>query len=89
MEAHDLNVDGNAAAGSFAEVFAFDVTCAKVTCSHCGIANPFAEATAYVSGPGTVLRCSECASVLARFVKAHDTVWLDLSGSSSWQLTTA
>lgn len=89
MEAHDLTVDGNAAAGSFAEVFAFDVTSAKVTCSHCGVSNPFAEATAYVRGPGTVLRCCECSSVLARFVKARDTIWLDLSGSSAWQLTTA
>lgn len=89
MEAQDLYVDGNAAAGSFAEVFAFDITSATATCSHCGVSNPFAKATAFVRGPGTVLRCSACSSVLARFVKARDTVWLDLSGTSSWQITTA
>lgn len=90
MELHDdLAVDGNAVAGSFAEIFAVDVTSALVTCDHCGEANALADAKAYVHGPGSVLRCAGCSSVLARFVKARDSVWLDLRGSTSWQIPAA
>jgi hypothetical protein len=82
----DLAVDGNAVAGSFAEIFAVDVTSAQVTCNHCGATSPVADEKAYVRGPGSVLRCAGCTSVLARFVKARDAVWLDLRGSAAWQM---
>lgn len=82
----DLAVDGNAVAGSLAEIFAVDVTSAQVTCNHCGATNPVADEKAYVRGPGSVLRCAGCTSVLARFVKARDAVWLDLRGSAAWQM---
>jgi uncharacterized protein DUF6510 len=82
----DLAVDGNAVAGPLAEIFAVDVTSAQVTCNHCGATRPLAEEKAYIGGPGSVLRCAECASVLARFAKARDSVWLDLSGSNAWQI---
>jgi hypothetical protein len=86
MESFDHAVDGNAAAGSFSEIFAVDVTSARVTCGHCGASNPFAHEKAYVRGPGTVLRCAGCASVLARLVRTRDATWLDLTGSAAWQM---
>ena len=82
----DLSVDGNAVAGSLAEVFAFDVTTAMITCGTCSATNPLADEKAYVRGPGSVLRCAGCAAVLARFAKARDAIWLDLRGSTSWQI---
>jgi len=88
MELPDHAVDGNAVAGSFGEIFAVDVTSVQVTCRHCGASNPFAHEKAYVRGPGTVLRCVGCTSVLARLVKTRDATWLDLSGSSAWQIDT-
>ena len=82
----ELAVDGNAVAGSLAEIFAVDVTSVRVTCNHCGETKPLAEEKAYVRGPGSVLRCAGCASIVARFAKARDAVWLDLRGSSTWQI---
>ena len=83
---NDLAVDGNAMAGPLAEVFSVDVTTAQVTCDHCGAANPLAAEKAYVRGPGLVLRCVGCSSVLARLVKARDAIWLDFRGSTTWQI---
>ena len=86
MELPDLAVDGNAIAGSLAEIFAVDVTSAHVQCDHCGATNPLADEKAYVRGPGSVLRCANCSSVVARFVKTRDAIWLDLRGSTAWQI---
>lgn len=85
----DLALDGNALAGPMAELFAVDVTSAMVTCNDCGTAKPMAEQLAYVGGPGSVLRCVGCSSVLVRYVHTRTAVWLDVRGSASWQLPIA
>ena len=82
----NLAVDGNAMAGSLSEIFAVDVTSIRVTCDECGSTKPLAEERAYVGGPGSVLRCAGCTSVLLRFVRTADTVWLDVRGSAKWQI---
>ena len=82
-------VDGNAMAGSLAEIFAVDVTTIRVTCGQCGATRALAEEAAYVRGPGSVLRCAGCTSVLGRLARTRDTVWLDLRGSAAWQLRAA
>jgi hypothetical protein len=84
----DLAVDGNAVAGSLAEIFAVDVTSVRVTCDHCGTTRPLADEKAYVGGPGSVLRCAGCSSVVGRLAKSRDTIWLDLRGSAAWQIRT-
>jgi hypothetical protein len=86
---NELAVDGNAVAGTLSEIFTFDVTSVRVKCSDCGTTNPLAQEVAYVRGPGTVLRCADCSSVVGRFVKTRDSVWLDLTGSASWRIGTA
>jgi hypothetical protein len=78
-------LDGSAAAGPFADVFAGDVSAAVVTCGGCRSSAVFAEQHAYLGAPGTVLRCPGCDHVLARVVQTPTEVWLDLSGSSSWR----
>jgi hypothetical protein len=79
-------LDGNAAAGEFAGIFAIDPTSATVECRRCVTTQSFAQLHAYVGGPGTVLRCRECDAMVARVARTPRGTWLDLSGSSSWLL---
>ncbi len=88
QEQSDHRVDGNAAAGILAEVFASDVTAGHVICGHCASRTRVAETRTYLTCPGSILRCPGCDGILARITKIRDTVWLDLSGSSSWQIRT-
>ena len=78
-------LDGNAAAGPFAEIFRADVTTVVVTCAGCRASAPFAEQAAYLGSPGTVLRCPGCDHLLARVVETRNELWLELSGSASWR----
>lgn len=82
-------LDGNAAAGPLAEVFALDVTVAITTCAACGDARPVAELRAYLRTPGVVLRCASCEAVLIRLVRAPDRAWLDLRGVRALQVELA
>lgn len=52
-----IHVDGNSAAGAFAEVLGFDVTVATLTCAGCGRSAAFAESHVYDRAPGIVVRC--------------------------------
>ena len=74
------SLDGNAAAGDLADVFAFDVTTAIVTCATCHHTQAVATLHAYLHAPGTVLRCSSCDAVQIRLVRASQRAWLDLRG---------
>lgn len=85
----DRAVDGNAVAGPLSEIFAVDVTAVEVTCNHCGSSAPLADAKAYVRGPGTVLRCASCTSIIGRMAKTRDATWMDLRGSAAWQIRAA
>jgi hypothetical protein len=73
-------LDGNAAAGVLADVFAAEMTVARATCAGCGDTRAIAELRAYVRAPGIVLRCRICATAEVRIVRAQRRVWLDLSG---------
>ena len=77
-------LDGNAAAGEFAAVLASDPTTVTVHCASCGATQAFGQLHAYLRGPGTVLRCRECESMVGRVAHTGRGTWLDLSGSSSW-----
>ena len=80
------HVDGNAAAGAFADVLGFDVTTATLTCAGCGRAVAFAESHVYDRAPGIVVRCPGCEHVLARLVQTPTDVRLDLRGAQSWRI---
>jgi len=81
----DRALDGNAAAGSFEQVFGVDLTTAVVTCVGCGASGAFAEQRAFLGGPGAVLRCPGCDHLLARVVETRTELWLEMSGSASWR----
>jgi hypothetical protein len=84
--AEDLASEGNTGAGSLANVFAVDVTSAEVTCPACGETSPLADERAYLRGPGSSLQCKHCSSVLGRFRRSQDAIWVDLHSSVAWQL---
>lgn len=73
-------LDGNAAAGALAELFAFEATVALTKCAACRDTRPVAELSAYLEAPGIVLRCASCGGVQLRVVRAPDRAWLDLRG---------
>lgn len=75
-------LDGNAAAGTLADVFASDMTGAITTCATCGAARALGELLAYLNAPGLVLRCTTCSAVQLRHVRSGNRVWLDLRGIS-------
>jgi Zn finger protein HypA/HybF involved in hydrogenase expression len=80
-----LRLDGNAAAGLLADVFATEVTTAVGTCDSCGKAEPVGAVHVYKSA-GVVLRCPHCDSVLMRIVTAESRIWIDVRGLRSLQL---
>ena len=86
MMTEPTHVDGNAAAGAFAEVLGFDVTTATLTCAGCGCVAAFAESHVYHRAPGIVVRCPCCGHVLARLVRTPTGVWLDLRGAQSLRI---
>ena len=56
-------LDGNAIAGELFAAFGHEMTAVVGTCTTCGARSVIAELRVYISGPGTVARCPDCASV--------------------------
>jgi Family of unknown function (DUF6510) len=56
-------LDGNAIAGDLFAAFGHEMTAVVGTCTSCGTPSPIAELRVYISGPGAVARCPDCASV--------------------------
>jgi Family of unknown function (DUF6510) len=76
----DTSLDGNAAAGTLGDLFAFDATTAVSTCATCGDTRLVAELLAFMDAPGMVLRCATCSAVQLRLVRSGDRAWVDLRG---------
>jgi hypothetical protein len=60
----DNHVDGNAMGGLLMDVFGREMTDALGSCANCGSTHVMAELIVYRSGPGDVLRCPSCQTVL-------------------------
>jgi Family of unknown function (DUF6510) len=86
MMTEPMHVDGNAAAGAFADVLGVDVTTATLTCAACGRAGAFAECHVYHRAPGIVVRCPACDHVLVRLARTPTAAWLDLRGAQTWRI---
>ena len=82
-----LRLDGNAAAGVLAEVFAAEMTTAVGTCDGCGATDAVGAVHVY-RGAGLVLRCPHCNGVLMRVVESESRVWIDLRGLRSLEVRT-
>jgi ribosomal protein S27E len=73
-------LDGNSIGGLLIDVFGADMTAASSTCGTCGATGPVAELEVYPGGPGTVVRCRSCGSVLMVFVEVRGVIHADLAG---------
>jgi hypothetical protein len=78
----EMRLDGNAAAGLLAELFAFDVTVAQAVCAGCGAVGPVGALLAYGLEMGAILRCPACDTALIRVSRLESGYWLDLRGAS-------
>jgi hypothetical protein len=73
-------LDGNGAAGLLQEVFGQEMTAAAATCASCRTAAPIGESDLYPGGPGTVIRCRACTSVLIVITQIRGMHCVDLMG---------
>lgn len=81
-------LDGNAAAGLLAELFAFDITTAEAVCGGCQTAGPLGSTHVYSLELGAILRCPDCGGVLLRVSRLDGGYWLDLRGMSVLRIRT-
>ncbi len=75
-------LDGNAAAGPLAALFAVEPTTMIITCDGCGREGALATLKLYGGPLGLVLRCPACDTVNVRFADTGTSVALDLRGST-------
>ena len=79
-------LDGNAAAGLLQEIFAIDMTMARITCGACESVQPLAALRLYGLPMGNILRCPRCQAPLIRAVARDQECWLDFRGVSALHL---
>ena len=80
MAVNETRLDGNAAGGLLAEVFAVETTTARVTCAGCGQIGEIGATMAYGLEMGLVLRCTGCDGVLLRLTNLRGIIRLDCRG---------
>ena len=73
-------LDGNAAAGPLADLFAVEMTRAIVECAGCGHEGALATLMLYGGAAGLVLRCPACDQVNLRLLNTGTSLNLDLRG---------
>jgi len=84
-----MALDGNAIGGLLLEIFAAEMTSAEATCATCGSVRPVADTMVYLRGPGTVVRCRRCTSVLMVISRVRGLNCVDLSGLEALQVKAA
>ncbi len=78
----EQRLDGNAAAGALREVFSFEVTTAKYTCTGCGGTDRIGPAMVYEArGLGIIVRCPTCDNALIRLAHNRGRRLVDLGGT--------
>jgi len=75
-------LDGNAAGGELAALFAVDLTTARSRCASCGTTSMIGAHLVYADAPAMVLRCPTCTEVVMRFASRDGRVLLDLRGAA-------
>lgn len=80
-------LDGNAAAGHLYDAFGAEMTSAQCTCRWCGLKCLVAEVRAYLSAPGTVLRCRRCENALMVLTDVRGVTCVDLGGLAALEQT--
>ncbi|HEV2459517.1 MAG TPA: DUF6510 family protein [Ktedonobacterales bacterium] len=89
MSGEALRLDGNAAAGMLAEIFAMEMTSAQSTCAGCGRIAAMGTLLLYGGQMGAVLRCPACDAVQMRVAHIGGRYRLDMRGIAMLSLATA
>jgi len=80
-------LDGNAAAGILQQIFPYEMTMARITCTGCGATMAMGETAAYMHGMGTVIRCPISDTVLIRVAQIKGRYFLDMRGVRVLQIS--
>jgi predicted RNA-binding Zn-ribbon protein involved in translation (DUF1610 family) len=73
-------LDGNAIGGAMYDIFGVEMTAAMTICLSCGGSLLLAEQAVYSRGPGIVVRCRTCESILLVWVNVRGMNCIDTSG---------
>ena len=73
-------LDGNAIGGALYDIFGVEMTMAITICLSCGGRLLLAEQAVYSRGPGIVVRCRTCESILLVWVNVRGMNCIDASG---------
>jgi hypothetical protein len=73
-------LDGNAIAGELYDVFGAEMTTVTGVCASCGARHQLGEQRVYVRGPGTIVRCKSCTSIVLVLVEIRGCTCVDLQG---------
>ena len=82
MRMEEMRLDGNAAGGMLADLFAMDATGASATCAGCGRIAPIGALPEYGQEMGVVLRCASCDTAVLRIARTPGRLHVDFSGVS-------
>ncbi len=80
-------LDGNAAGGTLQQIFPFEMTLVRATCTGCGATGAIGTLAVYMHGMGTVIRCPSCDTVLIRVAQTKGHYWLDMRGVRALQIS--
>lgn len=82
------HLDGNALAGTLADLLGHDLTNAQARCAECGQVAVLAIADVYLTAMGAVVRCRGCGSVEAVLVLAAEHHRVSLAGLTAIEIPT-
>jgi hypothetical protein len=81
-------LDGNAIGGMLYRVFGCEMTMAQAECGRCGACGPVAECEVYLGGPGVVVRCRTCHTIVMVLLEVREMMCVDLGGLSKLERAT-
>jgi Family of unknown function (DUF6510) len=76
-------LDGNAVGGLLHDVFGREMTAAGTVCGGCGARGVVGALAVWTRGPGSVVRCRDCDTILMVLVTIRETTCVDLGGLAS------
>ena len=76
----ERRLDGNAAAGTLGEIFAFEMTSAQAACASCGALWRVGQTMVYMHELGTIVRCAACDNAMIRVGRGPGRYVLDMRG---------
>ena len=76
----ERRLDGNAAAGTLGEIFAFEMTSAQAACASCGALWRVGQTMVYMHELGTIVRCATCDNAMIRVGRGPGRYVLDMRG---------